>query len=123
MSHPDAYLLLGGWALHEPGTLVEAVAAYQKSLELKPGQLRALASLGDAYLQLGRAHHSKAGQSVVDRDRHEGRSGFCVLPQHWRTFQKDHSKRVGYSFEHHAHGEVMGIRMWRIPLCKSHIAA
>ena len=57
-SDPDAYLLLG-WALHEPGTLVEAVAAYEKSLELKPGQLQALAYLGDAYLQLGRLEEAR----------------------------------------------------------------
>jgi len=45
--------------LHEPGTLVEAVAAYEKSLELKPGQLQALAYLGDAYLQLGRLEEAR----------------------------------------------------------------
>ena len=57
-SDPDAYLLLG-WALHEPGTLVAAVTAYEKSLELKPGQLQALAYLGDAYLQLGRLEEAR----------------------------------------------------------------
>ena len=50
---PSAYLLLGR-ALQESGTLLEAVAAYEKSIELEPGQLHGLAYLGDAYLQLGR---------------------------------------------------------------------
>lgn len=55
---PDAYLLLGR-ALQESGTLLEAVAAYEKSIELKPGQLHAPAHLGDAYLQLGRLEEAR----------------------------------------------------------------
>lgn len=38
---------------------VLAVAAYEKSIELKPGQLHALAYLGDAYLQLGRLEEAR----------------------------------------------------------------
>jgi tetratricopeptide (TPR) repeat protein len=45
--------------LQESGTLLEAVAAYEKSIELKPGQLHALAYLGDAYLQLGRLEKAR----------------------------------------------------------------
>jgi Flp pilus assembly protein TadD len=49
-----------GCALHEPGTLVEAAAAYRKSLEINPGQLEALANLGDAYLQMGQIEKAKS---------------------------------------------------------------
>ena len=72
-SDPDAYLLLG-WALHEPGTLVEGVAAYEKSLELKPGQLQTLAYLGDAYLQLGRLEEAREILSAIGLTPH--------LPKH-----------------------------------------
>jgi tetratricopeptide (TPR) repeat protein len=53
-----AYLLLG-CALHEPETLSEAIAAYEKSLDLKPGRLEALSNLADAYLQLDRVEEAK----------------------------------------------------------------
>jgi predicted Zn-dependent protease len=39
--------------------LLEAVAAYEKSIELEPGQLHAPAHLGDAYLQLGRLEEAR----------------------------------------------------------------
>jgi tetratricopeptide (TPR) repeat protein len=55
---PNAYLLLGR-ALQESGTLLEAVAAYEKSIELEPGQLHALAYLGGAYLKLGRLEEAR----------------------------------------------------------------
>jgi tetratricopeptide (TPR) repeat protein len=45
--------------LHQPDTLAEAAAAYQKSLELNPEQFEALLNLGDAYLQLGRVEEAR----------------------------------------------------------------
>jgi tetratricopeptide (TPR) repeat protein len=48
-----------GCALHEPGTYLEAIAAYQKSLELNPGQLEVLVNLGDAYLHLDRPEEAR----------------------------------------------------------------
>jgi len=54
----NASLLLGR-ALQESGTLLEAVAAYEKSIELEPGQLHALAYLGGAYLKLGRLEEAR----------------------------------------------------------------
>jgi len=55
----DAYLQLG-CALHfDPETFVEAIAAYQKSLELEPGQFMALANLGDVNLQMGRIEEAR----------------------------------------------------------------
>ena len=51
---PGAYLLLG-CALHcDSATFAEAAAAYQKSLQLQPGQFIALGNLGDVNLQMGR---------------------------------------------------------------------
>src|SRR5258706_6983444 len=55
----DAYLQLG-CALHcDPETFAEAAAAYQKSLELEPGQFVALANLGDVNLQMGRIEEAR----------------------------------------------------------------
>ena len=55
----DGYLQLG-CALHfDPETFAEATAAYQKSLELEPGQFVALANLGDVNLQMGRIEEAR----------------------------------------------------------------
>jgi tetratricopeptide (TPR) repeat protein len=55
----DAYLQLA-CALHfDQKTFVEAAAAYQKSLELEPGQFVALANLGDVNLRLGRIEEAR----------------------------------------------------------------
>jgi len=53
-----AHLCLG-FALHEPETFPDAIAAYRKSLELDPRQFVALANLGDAYLQVGRFEEAR----------------------------------------------------------------
>jgi predicted Zn-dependent protease len=45
--------------LRESGTLLEAVAAYEKSIELKPGQVHVLAYLGDAHFELGRLEEAR----------------------------------------------------------------
>jgi tetratricopeptide (TPR) repeat protein len=55
----DAYLLLGCALHYDPTTFVEATAAYQKSLELEPGQFVALANLGDVNLQMGRIEEAR----------------------------------------------------------------
>lgn len=55
----DAYLLLGCGLHYNPETFIEAYAAYQKSLELKPNQFLALANLGDVNLQTGRIEEAR----------------------------------------------------------------
>lgn len=53
-----AYFSLG-CVLHDPETLAEAIGAYQKSLELAPGQVEVTANLGEAFLQLGQFEEAR----------------------------------------------------------------
>src|ERR1700733_12751820 len=55
----DAYLHLGCALHHSSETLAAAAAAYQKSLQLQPGQFIAWGNLGDVNLQMGKLEEAQ----------------------------------------------------------------